>query len=355
MPCQSCPRCAVRRGRCQRGRQAMAWDVNIPAAMQCGSRTKQLDPTMKSIISHPFPHASKDWLTHIYEANLWLSVGRTRSQLHYDRENNVNCAYHGKKRWILIDTRKHYSDITWVRGGRYRSEDDLLNTGTDWVPIDPDKVDLRVHQKLSNVEYYEFDQEVGDCIFLPYSMLHYVNKTSPGFHVAASWMFLPNEVFDKEACETAPTENIPMAAHDILWYYSGTGVIPQGYPAVDREVRDSILQIMDENGEDHMTIQVLQEWLSRGEAPLRNRPRELRQFWEEFSRHGKNPDKGLTQEEMGWPNTPLGLWLRFAARGDPEGMLPCDTGQFYIPRPENETAKSNLFLEQLGGNPKKEL
>ena len=60
----------------------MAWDVNIPAAMQCGSRTKQLDPMMKKLGPHPFPHEKGlNWLTHIYEANLWLSQGRTRSQV----------------------------------------------------------------------------------------------------------------------------------------------------------------------------------------------------------------------------------------------------------------------------------
>ena len=31
-------------------------------------------------------------------------------------------------------------------------------------------------------------------------MLHYVNKTNTDHHVAASWMFLPNEVYDEEAC-----------------------------------------------------------------------------------------------------------------------------------------------------------
>ena len=77
-------------------------------------------------------------------------------------------------------------------------------SGTDWVPVDPDAVDLRVHHKMQNIDYYEFEQEVGDCIFIPYSMLHWVNKTSDGFHSAASWMFLPNEVFDEEACKEVP-------------------------------------------------------------------------------------------------------------------------------------------------------
>jgi len=332
--------------------QAMAWDVNIPAAMQCGSRTKQLDPMMKKLGPHPFPHEKGlNWLTHIYEANLWLSQGRTRSQLHYDRENNVNCAYYGKKKWIMIDTRKHFHDITWVRGGRFNGEDDLLTTGTDWVPVDPDHVDLRIHNKMQNIEFYEFTQEVGDCVFIPYSMLHYVNKTNTDHHVAASWMFLPNEVYDEEACAEAPKDKlIPMAAHDILWYYAGQGVIPQGYPAVDREVRDQIINIMRESDSKYFDREVMKEWLSRGESPLKDNRQEREQFWREFSSHAKNPKRGLTREELRWPNTPLSLWLRFSARGDPEGMLPCDDGKYYIPRPSNETEKTDKYFDEILGN-----
>lgn len=247
-----------------------------------------------------------------------------------------------------MDTRKHYHDVSWVRGGRYQGEDDLLTAGTDWVGIDPDHVDLRVHHRMSNIEYHEFVQHPGDCVFIPYSYLHWVNKTSSGFHAAASFMFLPNEVFDEQTCKAAPKDvHIPMAAHDILWYYSGKGVIPQGYPAVDREVRDRILHIMDEMRSEHMSLQVLEEWIDQGESPLRWDRQELHQFWKEFSSYASNPRKGLTRKEMQWPNTPLNLWLRFAARGDPEGMLPCDDGQYYVPRPSNETSKINQYFQEL--------
>jgi hypothetical protein len=101
---------------------------------------------------HPFPHpAKRDWMTHIFEADLWMGHGRTRSQLHYDKENNMNCLYRGQKEWFLIDTREHYNDIPWVRGGRFNGEDDLLNGGTDWVAIDPDAVDLKVFRNFSKV------------------------------------------------------------------------------------------------------------------------------------------------------------------------------------------------------------
>merc|ERR1711988_1710355 len=149
-------------------------------------------------------------------------------------------------------------------------------------------------------------------------------------------------------CEDAPRGvNIPMAAHDILWYYAGKGVIPQGYPAVDREVQAQIQEIMSDSNSKYMTYEVLREWISRGDSPLNRLKKELKAFWKEFSSYAANPSKGLTMSEMRWPHTPLSLWLRFSARGDPEGMLPCDDGEYYIPRPANETVRTNAYFQQL--------
>ena len=39
---------------------------------------------------------------HILEANLWLSSGGTRSMLHKDADNAINCLLNGTKDWILI-------------------------------------------------------------------------------------------------------------------------------------------------------------------------------------------------------------------------------------------------------------
>ena len=38
----------------------------------------------------------------ILEANLWLSSGGTRSMLHKDADNAINCLLNGTKDWILI-------------------------------------------------------------------------------------------------------------------------------------------------------------------------------------------------------------------------------------------------------------
>lgn len=260
----------------------------------------------------------------------------------------MNCLYKGEKRWILVDTRKHFDNMEWVRGGRYSSSDDLQNSGTDWVPIDPDKVDLRVHKNFKDVTYYEITQKAGDCIFLPYSMVHYVNKTSPGFQVAVSYMWLPNELYDDKACDQAPLQSsIPLAAFDILWYFSGKGVIPQGYPDPDYEMLRDIMHTMQSRGLEYFSREVLAGWLSMGDSPLKSNPRGQEDMFQQLSKYArKNPDKGLHHSEMRWPTVPLEEWLKLATEGDPEGMLPCDIGHKYEPRPPEETKKMEAFLEK---------
>ena len=101
---------------CQEGRnmyvvsiipQEMAWEVAHPSVLLCGSRRKQLNKNTKPPYKkrkHEYPHeAGFDWMTHVFEANLWIATGYTRSQFHYDKEWNVNCLLSGTKRWIFLD------------------------------------------------------------------------------------------------------------------------------------------------------------------------------------------------------------------------------------------------------------
>merc|ERR1712224_272780 len=91
-------------------------------------------------------------------------------------------------------------------------------------------MDLRVYNKFQGVKTFEVIQNGGDCLYIPYSMMHFVNKTQPGFSIGFSYMWLPTSHYDPDACQQAPTVPIPLAAFDTLWYFSGKGVVPQGYP-----------------------------------------------------------------------------------------------------------------------------
>ena len=49
---------------------------------------------------------------------LWISAQSTRSQIHYDQTNIVNCLLRGEKEWVFIDTRKHWGRLPWECAAR---------------------------------------------------------------------------------------------------------------------------------------------------------------------------------------------------------------------------------------------
>lgn len=202
-------------------------DVAVPPTVLCGGRHTRLPKrqlgTVAGKVPHPYPpQLDAPWMTHLLENNLWVARGRTRSQLHFDKENIVNCLFKGEKRWTLIDTvravtsqpivfsgarppphltlpdclgllgaqRTHATDMSWVRGGRYNTTDDFLNAGTDWVAVDTERVDLRMYPGLARARFTTLTQRAGDCIFVPYSMLHAVEKTDDGLGVAVSCVLI---------------------------------------------------------------------------------------------------------------------------------------------------------------------
>ena len=206
--------------------QPMAWEITAPKCVLCGKRDRTYLHFSDTV---PF-------LTGIEETSLWMSRGRTRSQFHYDKENTFNCLVSGKpKDWVIMDTRVYSDDVPWARGGAYNSKNDLFNMYTDWVGVDVDNLDLSLHDYLTTSDFQTFTQYPGDCVFLPYSMLHFaghaVDADDDFLQVAVSYMWLPDVKFDAEACpdnSVLPNKPLPLAVFDTMWYYSGYGTIPQG-------------------------------------------------------------------------------------------------------------------------------
>jgi len=284
-------------------------------------------------------------MTHMLEANLWIAKGFTRSQLHYDKENIFFCCMDCVKDFILIDTRKYGHKIPWARGGKYSSSNDLENSWTDWVTVDPERVDMRLYTFLRDIEYMTVRINPGDCIFMPYSMLHQVtthreeSAANPyKLQAAISVMFDPTEVYDEEACQALDGnkhlsgQSTPFGAFDLLWYYDGTGVIPQGYPLPHHELeklRDGLAR-RGKGLTKKVHRKLVQEYNGGAQMIRGSDMSEVDAFTDDFNAYAKDKKKGLQPGEMRFDNTPLELWLKYSARVD-EG-LPCDHGQYYSPR-----------------------
>lgn len=305
---------------------------------------KGAKPPAYKIAQHEYPNElGYDWMTHVFEANLWMASGRTRSQLHYDKEWNVNCLLSGTKKWIFLDPFKYDEDIPWARGEKFLRKNPLNNRWTDWVWLDPDRVDLIVQHKLRNFDYIELIQEPGDCIFIPYAMLHQVEKIGDDLQVAASWMFLPESIYDEEACASAPlNEDLPLAAMDTLYAYNGSGVIPQGYGDPYYFSR-RVMAEHRQSGSTHLTLKTFSNIVSRGSAILRGKKGRIKKLFEFISSYAEDPKKGLRTDEI--RKVPLRVWCKPAAEGDEEGPLPCDVGEEYHVLTEAELNKMREHIE----------
>jgi len=330
--------------------QEMAWEVAHPSVLLCGSRkvmaTKASGVPYK-LTEHEYPHENGHmWMTHLFEANLWISTGRTRSQFHYDKEWNVNCLLSGRKRWVFMNPFDIDEDVQWARGEKFNAKNPLNNAWTDWLYIDPDNVDLIVQNKLRNMDYYEMYQEAGDCIFIPYAMLHQVEKLDDGLQVAVSWMFLPETVYDEEACTTAPIEeDLPLAVMDTLYMYLGTGLIPQGYKD-PLHFRNEIQKNMEQSDTKHLNLKTLTEMVTQGGAILgsiRDRKQKIKALHQWISSYADDPKKGLRADEL--TKVPLRIWCKPAAEGDDEGPLPCDRDQELHLAGEDEFKKMQEFVQ----------
>jgi hypothetical protein len=134
----------------------MRRDVNVPRFLNC--------PLVQS---------------RMMEFNLWISSGDTRSIIHRDPHNFVNCLLFGEKRWIFIEPKYQHlvpmeAEAQYEAGGACR--------------INPLFVDLEHYASFANVPYRVVVQYPGDCIVSPGAYLHQV-YSPPGRNVAVAFLY----------------------------------------------------------------------------------------------------------------------------------------------------------------------
>lgn len=146
--------------------QDMKKDLNLPLSLQCGG-FQNLQETVV----------------------LWFSSGGTKSHLHRDMLDNINCLLDGKKEIIFID--KKYERLVmadgWVREGGYSM-------------VDVESVDMTKFPQLQNVPYNRITISKGDCIFIPFKWFHYVDS-KPGRNMAVNFWFHHLPWFNSSDCE----------------------------------------------------------------------------------------------------------------------------------------------------------
>ncbi|KAL9985835.1 hypothetical protein ACROYT_G008284 [Oculina patagonica] len=161
-----------------------------------------------------------------------MSGGGTKSILHKDAYNAINCLYNGTKEWKMIE---------------YKYEDKIYKA---WEPpqmvggfsrINVLNVDLLKYPKLAEVPWSFVTINAGDCLFLPKSYYHQVSSYGTN-NLAVALLFSRLDGVDNidfTGCDQALSYK-PLSEMDVDWKYSGHGNLSMGNTDVE-SVREGML------------------------------------------------------------------------------------------------------------------
>jgi len=188
-------------------------------------------------------------------------------------------------------------------------------------------LDLNLHAYLLEVEFELVTQNPGDCVFLPYSMLHFAGHITDDpnkLQVAVSYMWLPEIRFHEAASCSGYPPSLPLAVFDTVWYYSGFGAIPQGQ--YDPEVIRYVL--MEDGWKPEKILGFLPENIRSGDIGMEYVLETIEKIGT-IVRSNKSP--------------PLELWLHLSTAAD-MNRLGCNRDLKYVARDLVEVNKMLTYL-----------
>ncbi|XP_071805336.1 uncharacterized protein [Asterias amurensis] len=147
----------------------------------------------------------------ILEANLWMSSGGTKSLLHRDADNAINCLYAGTKDWIFIHP--SFEDHIPI------AKEDFKAYG-GFALLDPDNVDLDKYPSFTDVDWTYANLTAGDCLYLPYGYWHQVRSYGTR-NMAVSVLFSRLNDVDLSDCNDKSQDFIPLTEINMVFTYDG--------------------------------------------------------------------------------------------------------------------------------------
>lgn len=97
---------------------------------------------------------------------VWMSSGGTKSVLHNDDLDNINCLFRGSKHLLMINPDK------------YKGKVPIDHPNGGYSSLDVDRVNFTKYPSLREVEYIECQMDEGDCLFIPWRWYHQVNSVA---------------------------------------------------------------------------------------------------------------------------------------------------------------------------------
>jgi len=182
----------------------MAADLPLPELLKCGYASRYLDVN-----------------------NMWLSSGGTKSVIHNDDQDNINCVFTGTKRFFMVDARNkthvEHEKLGWMIAEEIRAENpDYQGYGAYGGGVDVDKMDLEKHPRWADVPWYDASLEAGDCLFIPTSWYHHVLSPAGERSLAVNlWWWRRDGPFHKEIMNDCPARDHKVTFADCKFGYEG--------------------------------------------------------------------------------------------------------------------------------------
>lgn len=146
----------------------------------------------------------------LQDAVVWFSSGGTKSVLHFDSVDNINCLFDGTKELLMIN--KSYlgqAHIDKVEGA--------------FSTVDVDSVDMYKFPGLQTIPYYKVLMEPGDCLFIPSRWVHQVRSYgSRNLAVNIWWAHFTN--FNHTDCEVSPHKDKELVPLSLFDFHPGEAI-----------------------------------------------------------------------------------------------------------------------------------
>jgi len=133
-------------------------------------------------------------LEHIEVLNIWWSSGGTKSVIHKDGAENLNCLIQGTKRVIFWSPAYSLAIEESGKAGWKDLDDnaDTLKEGYgSFADLDVD--DIERFPAYQTMEWHNAHMEAGDCLYIPVSWYHHVDSTGSRNIAANFWWFPRSE------------------------------------------------------------------------------------------------------------------------------------------------------------------
>ncbi|XP_022084488.1 jmjC domain-containing protein 7-like [Acanthaster planci] len=161
------------------------------------------DYLKKDVLLPPSLHCT-NVTANLLETMLWFSSGGTKSHLHTDYVDIINCVFRGQKDFLLVNYTKYRDQIVYDHPEGFYSS------------VDVERVDLNKFPGLRNLEFMEAKLEAGNCLYLPFKWIHQVNSHGSNVAVNIWWNHQAYAVPSPESCGRLDPG---LSLADVRFYY----------------------------------------------------------------------------------------------------------------------------------------